>query len=117
MDLGRTLLGLTGGHPIFPEHSAEVGVFVEPTPGDQSEYTQPGEPGERKRLGRLAGIEHGMDHHSGHDAGVVTAEARVSGTRGTTMTQSDLLIANGLPDEFDFAPIAVGQIRGGTRRF
>jgi hypothetical protein len=118
IDLGRNFLGLADGHSTLglDNHTADWGVFVDPTPGDKSGFTQPGEPGERKRLGRLAG-KHGIDHNSGHDAGVVTAEARSAGIHGAPQSRLDLLTANGLPEEFDFAPVAVGQIRGSTQKF
>jgi hypothetical protein len=117
MGLGRNLLGLAGGHPILglPDHSAELGVFVDLTSGDHSGFTRPNH-GERTQLGRLTGIEHRLCRRLGRDEGGVTAEPHVAGTRGTSVNRSDLLTANGLPEEFDFAPIIVGHTRGATRK-
>ena len=50
-DLGGTTLGLASGNTIWlDDNAAGWGWFVDPTPGDDSEFTTPGDQGEQGKM-------------------------------------------------------------------
>ena len=85
-DLGGTTLGLASGHTIWlDDNAAGWGWFVDPTPADDSEFTTPGNQGEKNRMDLLTVIEHemghlvGLDHDDGKDD--VMGVSLATGTR------------------------------------
>jgi probable HAF family extracellular repeat protein len=85
-DLGGTTLGLASGHTItLDDNAAGWGWFVDATPGDDSEFTTPGNQGEQHRIDLLTVLEHELGHLLGHDhdEGGVMAETLAAGERRT----------------------------------
>lgn len=87
-DLGGTTLGLASGNTIrLDDNAAGWGWFIDPTPGDNSEFAILGDQGEQHRvdlltvvmyeLGRLVGYGH-------HEEGLM-AEALTAGVRRTEL--------------------------------
>src|SRR5262249_44257287 len=108
VDLGGTTLGLASGHTIWLDaDAAGWGWFVDPTPGDDSEFTTPGDQGEQRRMDLLTVLMHEMGHQLGlghADAGVMH-ETLAAGTRETppTVATLDRLFADpGQPSSFDW---------------
>lgn len=67
-DLGGTTLGLAVGHTIYlDDNAAGWGWFVDPTPGDDSEFTTAGNQGEQHRMDLLTVLEHEVGHLLGHE--------------------------------------------------
>src|SRR5262249_30544512 len=62
-DLGGDLLGLADSHTIWlDDNAAGWGWFVDPTPGDDAEFTTPGDQGEQHRMDLLTVLEHELGH-------------------------------------------------------
>src|SRR5262249_12116292 len=62
-DLGGTTLGLASGRTIWlDDNAAGWGWFVDPTPGDDSDVTTPGNQGEQNRMDLLSVLEHELGH-------------------------------------------------------
>ena len=85
-DLGGLTLGAASGHTIYvDDNAAGWGWFVDPTPGDDSEFILPGDQGEQKRMDLLTVIEHEMGHVLGYehdaDSGSVMYDTLTAGTR------------------------------------
>ena len=90
-DLGGTTLGLASGNTIWlDDNAAGHGWFVDPTPGNDSEFTTPGNHGEQRKIDLLTTLMHevghllGLDHTT--DPGAIMAP-RVS---VLTLSQSDI---------------------------
>jgi DNA-binding beta-propeller fold protein YncE len=67
-DLGGTTLGLASGRTIWLDDNAGGwGWFVDPTPGDDSEFATPGDQGEQDRMDLLSVLAHEFGHLLGHD--------------------------------------------------
>jgi uncharacterized delta-60 repeat protein len=83
-DLGGMPLGLAAGNTIWlDDDAAGWGWFVDPTPGDDTEFTTPGDQGEQGRMDLLTVLMHEMGHLLGldHDADGVMQAALPPGTR------------------------------------
>jgi hypothetical protein len=84
--LARGTLGTASGHTIWLDATAAGwGWFVDPTPGDDSEYSLPGNQGEQNHMDLLTVLEHEVGHLLGyeHQASGVMAETLSAGTRRT----------------------------------
>lgn len=85
-DLSGATLGLASGHTIYLDaNAAGWGWFVDPTPGDDAEFTTPGNQGERRRMDLLTVLEHEIGHLLGyeHEASGVMQDTLSVGTRRT----------------------------------
>ena len=85
-DLGGSTLGLASGNTLWlDDNAAGWGWFLDPTPWDDSEFSTPGNQGERRRIDLLAVLEHEIGHLLGqdHEADGVMAEALATGVRRT----------------------------------
>jgi hypothetical protein len=85
-DLGGTMLGLANEiqHAIWlDDNPAGSGWFVDPTPGDDSEFTTPGNQGEQRRMDLLTVLEHELGHVLGyeHQATGVMQDTLAAGVR------------------------------------
>jgi hypothetical protein len=82
-DLGGATLGLAVGRTIWlDDDAAGWGWFVDPTPGDDSEFTTPGDQGEQRRIDLLTVLEHELGHLLGREHGDgVMAETLSAGER------------------------------------
>src|SRR5262249_30271457 len=62
-NLGGTTLGLASGHTIWLDNNAAGwGWFIDPTPWHDSEFTTPGNQGERNHIDLLTVLEHELGH-------------------------------------------------------
>src|SRR5262249_51879662 len=63
--------------------AAGWGWFVDPIPGDDSEFVTPGDQGERGRMDLLTALEHELGHLLGgeHEDGSVMQETLTASTR------------------------------------
>ena len=67
-DLGGLTLGLDSGHTItLDDNAAGWGWFVDPMPGDDSEFIMPGDQGEQNHMDLLTVIEHEVGHALGYE--------------------------------------------------
>jgi hypothetical protein len=83
-DLPGATLGLAHGNTIWIDRDAAGwGWFVDPTPWDDSEFTGPGDQGERERMDLLSAVMHEMGHVLGleHDGDGVMIESLAAGER------------------------------------
>lgn len=83
-DLGGTTLGLASDGVIWiDDNAAGWGWFVDTTPGDDREFTTPGDQGEQGRIDLLSALMHEMGHMVGydHDADGVMGETLAAGER------------------------------------
>jgi hypothetical protein len=83
-NLGGAAVGLAAGHTIWlDDNAAGWGGFVDPTPREDSEFTTPGNQGERGRMDLLTVLEHEIGHllGRGHEAEGVMQEALGAGLR------------------------------------
>ena len=90
-DLGGTTLGLASGNTIWlDDNAAGWGWFVDATPGDDSEFTIPGDQGEQNRIDLLTILMHELGHVLGHehDEGGVMAETLTAGMRLTPLVDA-----------------------------
>lgn len=68
MDLGGTYLGIASGHTIWlDDNAAGWGWFVDRTPRSDSEFTTPGNQGEKNRMDLLSVVTHELGHLIGFD--------------------------------------------------
>ena len=66
--MGGPKLGFAAGDTIWLDaDAAGWGWFVDPTPGDDSEFTTPGDQGEQGRIDLLTALMHEIGHLLGHD--------------------------------------------------
>src|SRR5207245_9031697 len=82
--LGGTTLGLASGNTIWlDDNAAGWGWFVDPTPGEDSEFTTPGNQGEQHRMDLLTVVMHEMGHVLGyeHEATGVMQDTLSAGVR------------------------------------
>lgn len=92
-DLGGLMLGQASGHTItLDDNAAGWGWFVDRTPGDDSEFTTPGNQGERNRMDLLTVIEHEIGHVLGyeHEESGVMIDTLPAGTRRTPGSDASL---------------------------
>ena len=85
-DLPGNMLGQASGHTITLDiNAAGWGWFVDRTPRSDSEFTTPGNQGEKNRMDLLTVLEHELGHLLGHahDEGGVMAETLSAGERWT----------------------------------
>ena len=62
-DLDGATLGMASGHTIWlDDNAAGWGWFVDRTPGDDSEFTTPGNQGEQNRMDLFTVLEHELGH-------------------------------------------------------
>jgi Matrixin len=100
-DLGGTTLGLASGHKIWlDDNAAGWGWFVDPKPGDDGEFSTPGNQGEQRRMDLLTVLEHEIGHLLGqeHEAGGVMAETLAPGIRqmpGSDASPADPIATRG----------------------
>jgi hypothetical protein len=83
-DLGGLTLGKAGAGVIWlGANAAGWGWFLDATPGDDSEYTTPGDQGESGRMDLLTVLAHEIGHLLGrdHEAGGVMQETLEAGLR------------------------------------
>jgi hypothetical protein len=67
-DLGSRTLGVTSGHTIYlDDNAAGWGWFVDKTPWNDSEFTTPGNQGEKNRMDLLTVLEHELGHVLGYE--------------------------------------------------
>lgn len=83
-DLEGNAIGLTACGTVWVDgNAAGWGWFVDPTPGDDCEFTTPGDQGEQNRMDLLTVLLHEMGHVLGHDhdEGGVMSETLTAGAR------------------------------------
>ena len=91
-DLEGNTLGQAVGNTIWiDQNAAGWGWFVDRTPWDDSEFTTPGNQGERNRVDLLTVLEHEIGHLLGydHEEGGVMQETLAAGTRLTPSLSSE----------------------------
>jgi hypothetical protein len=67
-DLGGATLGLASGNTIWlDDNAAGWGWFVDATPGDDSEFTTPGNQGEQNPMDLLTALAHEIGHLLGQE--------------------------------------------------
>lgn len=83
-DLGGAFLGKTDGNTIWlDDNAAGWGWFIDATPGNDSEFFNPGNQGEQHRMDLLTTVMHEMGHILGldHGSATVMGETLAAGTR------------------------------------
>lgn len=96
-DLGGATLGLAAGSTIWlDDNAAGWGWFVDATPGDDSEFTTPGDQGEQDHMDLLTVLMHELGHlfGYGHEADGVMAETLAAGVRRTDIQPDDAALAD-----------------------
>lgn len=86
----RTTLGQASRHTIWLDsNAAGWGWFVAPTPGNDSEFTTPGNKGEMNDIDLLMVLMHEIGHVLGyqHTDGGVMDDTLAAGVRETLMDQ------------------------------
>jgi hypothetical protein len=104
-DLGGTTLGLAVGSTIMvDDNAAGWGWFVDPTPGNDSEFTTPGNQGEQNRMDLLTVLMHEMGHVLGqnHESTGLMAESLAEGER-----LSPRVVDHCFADKVDWSDLAV----------
>lgn len=83
-NLGGTTLGLASGNTIWlNDNAAGHGWFIDKTPRNDSEFSKPGDQGEKNRIDLLSVVMHEMGHVLGfdHEGDGVMDEALTTGKR------------------------------------
>lgn len=83
-NLPGATLGTASGNTIYlDDNAAGHGWFVDPTPGDDSEFTTPGNQGEQRRMDLLTVLTHEFGHLLGyeHSTSGVMQDTLATGTR------------------------------------
>ncbi len=99
-------MGLADGHTLWlDDNAAGWGWFIDPTPGDDSEFTTPGNQGEQDRMDLLSVLRHEMGHVLGrdHEASGLMADTLATGTR--------LVLEGNFVNRMDWTDLAVALAR------
>ena len=105
---------MASGHTIWlDDNAAGWGWFVDPTPADDSEFTTPGNQGEKNRMDLLTVLEHEVGHLLGyeHEESGVMIDTLPAGTRRTPAGAASSIDLAGIDWLSAFADPEFGVLR------